>query len=401
MKLMAHSGPLAGHEFPIPAEKIIIVIGRGTESDIQLPDGQVSRRHAEIRLLGDQVSIADTGSTNGTFVNGERILGARVIGPGDTLRIGGSEFVLDTGTAPARATVSPTALLGESAPVAHKSNLLPIIGGVAVLVLLAVVAAVAFLVLRLGGQATSQAAGTPLALATLTAQATPTVGQQATTAAAPSTLFPSGPTPTPLIELFMTFTPLPITPTVPPPAPAAVPARPSSTPQAPAFAVMWSPGRYEGWAEGRRMSSDLTIQNNSLPEIKPPYTPYFIISDTKGKMRQADLQDYGGGKGPPTIAKGQKVTWTWFGVMSNQEWVRGSVFRYAGYAWAQEFNPDGSLNGAPRVIDEKQLIPFLPKEISPEMLPTLVATMAAGGMPTGIPAGIPTGIPTGLPTGIP
>jgi hypothetical protein len=85
--------------------------------------------------------------------------------------------------------------------------------------------------------------------------------------------------------------------------------------------------------------------------------------------------------------------WTWFGIMSEKEWVRGSVFRYAGYAWAQEFNPDGSLAGPPRVIDEKQLIPFLPKEISPEMIPTIAATMAAGGMPTGVPTGVPTAKP--------
>jgi hypothetical protein len=395
MKLIAQSGPLARNEFALSPDKNLMVIGRGTESDIQLPDGQVSRRHAEIRLMGDQISIADAGSTNGTYVNGERIQGTRVLRPGDAIRIGSSEFVLDAGVAPAGAPVSATALFGASEPVTRKTNLLPIIGGVAALALIAVAAAVAFFMLRPGGQLAGQATSTPQAPAPLSAQVTATGVQQAATVAAPATPAPSGPTPTSLIELFVTFTPAPVAPTVPIATTAA--AQIGGTPQAPPFTVVWSPGRYEGWAEGRRMSSDLTIQNNNLAEIKPPYTPYFIISDTKGKMRQADLQDYGGGKGPPTLAKGQKVTWTWFGVMSNQEWVRGSVFRYAGYSWAQEFNPDGSLNGAPRVIDEKQMIPFLPKEIPPEMLPTIIATMAAGGMPTGIPGGIPTGIPTGIP----
>jgi hypothetical protein len=160
---------------------------------------------------------------------------------------------------------------------------------------------------------------------------------------------------------------------------------------------MWSAGRYEGWADGRRMSSDLTIENTGLPQIAPPYTPYFVVSDSGAKLRQADLQDYGGGKGPPTIAKGQKIMWTWFGVMDEQEWVRGSVFRYGGYAWAQEFNPDGSVNGPPRLIDEKQVIPFLPKEIPLEMLPTIAATYAAGGLPRDIPTGIPTGVPADIP----
>jgi hypothetical protein len=146
------------------------------------------------------------------------------------------------------------------------------------------------------------------------------------------------------------------------------------------------------------MSSDLTIQNISLPQISPPYSPYFIISDLKGNMRSGELKDYGSATNKqPELAPGQQVMWTWFTIMTNQEWVRGSVFRYAGYAWAQEFNPNGSLNGAPRVIDEKQLIPFLPKQVPPEMLPTLVATMAAGGIPTDVPTGIPQ-VPTGAPT---
>jgi len=281
-----------------------------------------------------------------------------------------------------------------------KSSLVLILGGIGMLVLV-IMAVATFLLFRgrAAPQAVTSVTGTPMSAvaATLAANPTPTL--------APGTPVPSiGPTSTPLVEAFVTLTPQLAVATArgssgtgsgTPQSPLA------KTPQAVPYRVTWSPGRYEGWADGRRMSSDLTIQNISLPQISPPYTPYFIISDPQGKMRQADLKDYGGGKGPPVIAMGQTVLWTWFGVMTNQEWVRGSVFRYGGYAWAQEFNPDGSLNGAPRVIDEKQLIPFLPKQIPPEMLPTLAATMAAGGAPTGVPTGIPTGVPTGVPTAKP
>jgi len=48
-------------------------IGKDTQNNIVLTDDGVSPFHAEIRVEGDQVFISDTGSTNGTFVNGKRI----------------------------------------------------------------------------------------------------------------------------------------------------------------------------------------------------------------------------------------------------------------------------------------------------------------------------------------
>jgi hypothetical protein len=385
MKLLAQSGPRAGTEFPVDSD--IIIVGRGVGCDIQLEDPQVSRQHAEIRSSGLQVSIADAGSRNGTFVNGARIQGMQVLHPGDEIRIGSTSFVLQEGLAAASAAWSAARpVMPSPQPVERKSRLGLIVGGAALIVLVAVGAAAAFLLTRRGGGPTVQVS-TPTAQA---AQATSAA--QPTSDAAPDTPMPVGPTATSLVQLFLTFTPRPAEPTETP-APGGTPSQAANTPQAPPFTVVWSAGRYEGWADGRRMSSDLTIENTGLPQINPPYTPYFIISDPKGALRQADLQDYGGGKGPPAIAKGQKIMWTWFGVMSEQEWVRGSVFRYGGYAWAQEFNPDGSLNGPPRMIDEKQVMPFLPKQVSPEMLPTLMATYAAGGLPTGVPTGIPTGVP--------
>ena len=48
-------------------------IGRDTQNNIVIADEGISPFHAEIRIEGDQVFISDTGSTNGTFVNGKRI----------------------------------------------------------------------------------------------------------------------------------------------------------------------------------------------------------------------------------------------------------------------------------------------------------------------------------------
>jgi pSer/pThr/pTyr-binding forkhead associated (FHA) protein len=68
-----------------------MVIGR-EEADITVEDQEISRRHAEVRPSGDAIEIEDLGSTNGTFVNEERITGPRTLAAGDVVRVGQSEF---------------------------------------------------------------------------------------------------------------------------------------------------------------------------------------------------------------------------------------------------------------------------------------------------------------------
>lgn len=50
-----------------------VILGRGAGCDIQLPDSEVSRRHAMLEIRGKEATISDLGSTNGTFVGGVRI----------------------------------------------------------------------------------------------------------------------------------------------------------------------------------------------------------------------------------------------------------------------------------------------------------------------------------------
>jgi predicted Zn finger-like uncharacterized protein len=49
------------------------VLGRGTESDVQLQDSEVSRKHAMLEIRGDEATVVDLGSTNGTYVDGVRV----------------------------------------------------------------------------------------------------------------------------------------------------------------------------------------------------------------------------------------------------------------------------------------------------------------------------------------
>jgi predicted component of type VI protein secretion system len=64
--------------------------------DVILSDPDVSRRHAAIREAGDGVSIEDLGSTNGTYVNGERIDAPRPLRDGDEVKIGSTVWRLRT-----------------------------------------------------------------------------------------------------------------------------------------------------------------------------------------------------------------------------------------------------------------------------------------------------------------
>lgn len=66
------------------------VIGRSRRCDLTLASGAASRRHAEVRFDQGRFVVADLGSTNGTYVNGERLTGERVLSPGDRIDVGGS-----------------------------------------------------------------------------------------------------------------------------------------------------------------------------------------------------------------------------------------------------------------------------------------------------------------------
>ena len=86
LQLVVVDGPFQGTEFDIAGSA---VIGRDPSSGIVLDDPEASRRHASVSLEGDEtVTVEDLGSTNGTFVAGERLEGSRSVGNGERIRIG-------------------------------------------------------------------------------------------------------------------------------------------------------------------------------------------------------------------------------------------------------------------------------------------------------------------------
>ncbi len=82
------SGKYQGGEFPLEMDREII-IGRSSELDMVLVEDMVSRQHSKISTLGGELSIEDLGSTNGTFVNGEKVA-KKSLKAGDRILVGTS-----------------------------------------------------------------------------------------------------------------------------------------------------------------------------------------------------------------------------------------------------------------------------------------------------------------------
>jgi diguanylate cyclase (GGDEF)-like protein len=84
--LFAVAGPQQGSVFPIHAASVSF--GRDSGADHNLTDHAVSGWHARITVDPSGTHIEDLGSTNGTCVNGERIVARRILVDGDQLRLG-------------------------------------------------------------------------------------------------------------------------------------------------------------------------------------------------------------------------------------------------------------------------------------------------------------------------
>ena len=83
-------GDDAEHRIELSTE--VTRVGRSSEADVRLPDAGVSRLHAELRRLGDEVVLVDLGSTNGTTLNGRKVLEGR-LRDGDRIGVGTSSLV--------------------------------------------------------------------------------------------------------------------------------------------------------------------------------------------------------------------------------------------------------------------------------------------------------------------
>jgi two-component system cell cycle response regulator len=80
------TGPAMGRRYPLGQQSV--ALGRGEDCDVRITDNSVSRRHARVEPSADGYVVEDQQSTNGTFVNDERLAGPRPLRDGDYVRVG-------------------------------------------------------------------------------------------------------------------------------------------------------------------------------------------------------------------------------------------------------------------------------------------------------------------------
>ena len=92
---VVESGPKAGARYGLEAD--LTTVGRHSAADILLDDVTVSRQHVEVERSGDRYRVKDTGSLNGTYLNGDRIESGW-LDDGDVHQVGRFKLVFFHGT---------------------------------------------------------------------------------------------------------------------------------------------------------------------------------------------------------------------------------------------------------------------------------------------------------------
>ncbi|GEL46995.1 FHA domain-containing protein [Cellulomonas hominis] len=91
-RLVVTEGPLRGTTLPLGASAVLI--GRAPSCTLVLDDDYSSSRHARVFPEGDQWLVEDMGSTNGTFLDDQKVTGPAPVRPGAQIRIGQSVLEL-------------------------------------------------------------------------------------------------------------------------------------------------------------------------------------------------------------------------------------------------------------------------------------------------------------------
>lgn len=92
--LLQSEGGLEDGSRHYPLAQLPCIIGRGSNCGLQLDFKHISREHAKLELRGRQLVIVDLNSTNGTFVNDERITEPTALRPGDRVHFADHPFTL-------------------------------------------------------------------------------------------------------------------------------------------------------------------------------------------------------------------------------------------------------------------------------------------------------------------
>jgi len=114
-QLIMRTGPTPGATFTLEGDQLNI--GRDSANEITINDAEISRHHARLTFQGGKYVLEDLGSTNGTFVNGQRLAGPRVLKAGEVVSFGEQVVLVFEVTTndPGATMVSPRAAAVPSA----------------------------------------------------------------------------------------------------------------------------------------------------------------------------------------------------------------------------------------------------------------------------------------------
>ncbi|HEU6448026.1 MAG TPA: FHA domain-containing protein [Verrucomicrobiae bacterium] len=112
-KLVILNQGMTGRAHELNVERT--TIGRVEDNTFQITDPSVSSHHCEVLLRGSEVLIHDLNSTNGSFINGEKI-SETILKPGQTLRLGQVELRLETADASAQSAPAASSAAPATAP---------------------------------------------------------------------------------------------------------------------------------------------------------------------------------------------------------------------------------------------------------------------------------------------
>lgn len=127
-RLIFKSGVSPGTELPLNPG--LNRVGRSPDNDVVVADASVSTHHCEISVSGIAVAVRDLGSTNGTFINQQKVLKG-ILQRGDILTLGGVDFGVETPEAhisipeQEKVEIAGAAFLENGAPACYNHRTIP------------------------------------------------------------------------------------------------------------------------------------------------------------------------------------------------------------------------------------------------------------------------------------
>ncbi|HEX8201294.1 MAG TPA: FHA domain-containing protein [Isosphaeraceae bacterium] len=115
-QLVVVGGGRSGGQGPVKLGPGVTTVGRQEDCQLRINSSQVSRKHCQFFEQKGQLLVKDLGSSNGTFVNGKKIQGQKVLRPGDELTVGQVRFRVErTKPSSPDGAKAPTSTPGDTA----------------------------------------------------------------------------------------------------------------------------------------------------------------------------------------------------------------------------------------------------------------------------------------------